>query len=266
MVLFRGDYKSKALTKRTPINVILPADNKSFLDNKVEDVEKPYRTLYLLHGMFGNCDVFPANTVIQKFAEDHNLAVVLPSCDNSFYLDRPDEFLYYSRYVGEEIIDFTRSIFPLSDKREDTFIAGFSMGGYGALRTGLKYSEKFSAIGAISPAVITHFLSMAKDDLNDIMVSKQYAESVFGPLDKVVGSDKDVEFLIDSHLKKNKEIPELYMAVGEDDFLKKEILSFHDFLNDRKVPVEFHLDKGAHTWDFCNEHIKQFIERITFKS
>lgn len=266
MVLFRGDYKSKALTKRTPINVILPADNKSFIDNTVEDIKKPYKTLYLFHGMFGNCDVFPANTVIQKFAEDHNLAVVLPSCDNSFYLDRPDEFLYYSKYVGEELIDFTRSIFPLSDKREDTFIAGFSMGGYGALRTGLKYSEKFSAIGAISPAVVTHFLNQAQDNMEDIMISKQYAESVFGPLDKVVGTDKDPEFLIDSLLKEGKEIPDLYMAVGDNDFLKPEILSFHEFLKGKNIPVEFHLDKGEHTWEFCNEHIKQFVEKITFKS
>lgn len=263
MVLFRGNYKSKALTKRTPIAVILPADNKSFLENTVDEVEKPYKTLYLLHGMFGNCDVFPANTVIQEFAENHHLAVVLPSCDNSFYLDKPNEFLYYSEYVGEELIDFTRSIFPLSTKREDTFIAGFSMGGYGAIRTGLKYSEKFSKIGAISPALITHYLNEAVDDLDDIMDSKQYAQSVFGPLDKVIGSDKDPQYLIEQLLLENKEIPDLYMAVGKDDFLKDEILEFKKFLDDKNVPVDFHLDEGSHTWDFCNDHIKQFIEGIT---
>ncbi len=191
MVLFRGDYKSKALTKRTLINVILPADNKSFLENSVDEVEKPYKTLYLLHGMFGNCDTFVSNTVIQEFAEKYHLAVVLPSCDNSFYLDKPDEFLYYGKYVGEELIDFTRSVFPLSCSKDDTYIAGFSMGGYGAIRTGLMYSEKFSAIGAISPALITYFLDRARDDLDCIMDSRQYAESVFGSLSDVRGSGKD---------------------------------------------------------------------------
>lgn len=259
MVLFSGNYRSSALTKSTLINVILPADNKDFLEGSVDDVRKPYRTLYLLHGMFGNCDTFPANTVIQEFAELNHLAVVLPSCDNSFYIDRPEEFLYYSRYVGEELVDFTRSVFPLSDRREDTYIAGFSMGGYGAIRTGLLYSDRFSVIGAIAPALISHFLDKVCDDFSYIMNSRQYFESIFGSFDSVRGSDKDPEYLVNCLLDRDADIPDIYMAVGEDDFLKPVVLDFYDFLKDSGVFVDFCLDEGFHSWDFCNDHIKRFI-------
>ena len=147
MVLFRGDIKCKSLQRRTSISVILPADNIHFLQDTEEIVPQPYRTLYLLHGLYGSDDIFLANTSIQKFAEDHGIAIVIPCGENSFYVDNKKAHAYYGEYVGQELLDITRNIFPLSDKREDTFIAGFSMGGYGAIRNGLKYHENFSKIG-----------------------------------------------------------------------------------------------------------------------
>lgn len=129
MVLFRGDIKCKSLQRRTSISVILPADNIHFLNDSEEIVEKPYRTLYLLHGLYGSDDIFLANTSIQKFAEDHGIAIVIPCGENSFYLDDVASHRMFGEYVGHELLDITRNIFPLSEKREDTFIAGFSMGG-----------------------------------------------------------------------------------------------------------------------------------------
>ena len=155
MVLFRGDIKCKSLQRRTSISVILPADNIHFLQDTEEIVPKPYRTLYLLHGLYGSDDIFLANTSIQKFAEDNGIAIVIPCGENSFYIDNPKAHAYYGEYVGQELLDITRNIFPLSHRREDTFIAGFSMGGYGAVRNGLKYHENFSKIGMISAALIT---------------------------------------------------------------------------------------------------------------
>ena len=120
MVLFRGDIKSKSLQGRTSISIVLPADNIHFLRGEEEVVEKPYKTVYLLHGLFGSDDIYLANTSIQKFAEDNNIAVVIPSCGNSFYVDKVESHELYAQYVGEELVEFTRSIFPLSHKKEDT--------------------------------------------------------------------------------------------------------------------------------------------------
>ena len=149
MVLFRGDIKCKSLQRRTSISVILPADNIHFLNDSEEIVPQPYKTLYLLHGLYGSDDIFLANTSIQKFAEDHGIAIV------------------------------TRNIFPLSRRREDTYIAGFSMGGYGAIRNGLKYNRNFSKIGMISAALITDDIANYTSDSNVLRDSSFY-KSCFG--------------------------------------------------------------------------------------
>ncbi len=257
MVLFRGDIKCKSLQRRTSISVILPADNIHFLNDSEEIVEKPYRTLYLLHGLYGSDDIFLANTSIQKFAEDHGIAIVIPCGENSFYLDDVDSHRMFGEYIGQELLDITRNIFPLSEKREDTFIAGFSMGGYGALRNGLKYCENFSKIGMISAALITDDIADYGDNHN-VLYSRQFYESVFGNLDEVIGSDKDPKYLIDNC----KNIPEIYMACGLDDFLFKKNADFYQFLKSRDIDATFVGSEGEHTWEFCDEFIKEFIKRL----
>ena len=257
MVLFRGDVKCKSLQRRTSISVILPSDNIHFLQDTEEIVPKPYRTLYLLHGLYGSDDIFLANTSIQKFAEDNGIAIVIPCGENSFYVDNRKAHAYYGEYVGQELLDITRNIFPLSDKREDTFIAGFSMGGYGAIRNGLKYSQNFSKIGMISAALITDDMVDYADDGN-VLRSRDFYESIFGDLDKVKDSDMDPKYLIDSC----EDLPEISMACGVDDFLFEKNVVFHEFLKSRNVDATFIKASGEHTWEFCDKYIKEFIKTL----
>lgn len=257
MVLFRGDIKCKSLQRRTSISVILPADNIHFLQDSEEIIPKPYKTLYLLHGLYGSDDIFLANTSIQKFAEDNGIAIVIPCGENSFYVDNEKSHAYYGEYVGQELLDITRNIFPLSHKREDTYIAGFSMGGYGAIRNGLKYSHNFSKIGMISPALITDDIINYTSDSN-VLRSRDFYESVFGDLNKLKGSDKDPKYLID----KCDDLPDIYMACGIDDFLFEKSADFYRFLNSRNIDATFVGDEGEHTWEFCDKYIKEFIKTL----
>ncbi|MBR4447907.1 alpha/beta hydrolase family protein [Methanobrevibacter sp.] len=257
MVLFRGDVKCKSLQRRTSISVILPADNIHFLQDKEEIIPQPYKTLYFLHGLYGSDDIVLANTSIQKFAEDNGIAIVIPCGDNSFYLDNEKAHAYYGQYVGRELLDITRNIFPLSDKREDTFIAGFSMGGYGAIRNGLKYFENFSKIGMISPALITDDIVDYTDD-NNVLRSKDYYESIFGNLDEIAGSDKDPKYLIENC----PDIPDIYMACGVDDFLFEKSSDFYGFLKAKGIDATFVEAEGEHTWDFCDKYLKEFIKTV----
>ena len=257
MVLFRGDIKCKSLQRRTSISVILPADNIHFLQDTEEIVPKPYRTLYLLHGLYGSDDIFLANTSIQKFAEDNGIAIVIPCGENSFYIDNPKAHAYYGEYVGQELLDITRNIFPLSHRREDTFIAGFSMGGYGAVRNGLKYHENFSKIGMISAALITDDIVNYTEDGN-VLRSRDFYESIFGDLDELKGSDMDPKALIE----RCPNVPDIYMACGEDDFLFEKNSDFHEFLKDMDIDVDFVKASGEHTWEFSEKYIKEFIKTL----
>ncbi|MEE1336875.1 alpha/beta hydrolase [Methanobrevibacter sp.] len=257
MVLFRGDIKCKSLQRRTSISVILPADNIHFLQDAEEIVPKPYKTLYLLHGLYGSDDIFLANTSIQKFAEDNGIAIVIPCGENSFYVDNPKAHAYYGEYVGQELLDITRNIFPLSNKRKDTFIAGFSMGGYGAIRNGLKYHENFSKIGMISAALITEDIVNYTDDGN-VLRSRDFYESIFGDLDMLKGSDMDPKALIGNC----PNIPDIHMACGVDDFLFEKNVDFYGFLKDNGIDATFIKAPGEHTWEFSDEHIKEFIKTL----
>jgi len=257
MVLFRGDIKCKSLQRRTSISVILPADNIHFLNDSEEIVPKPYKTLYLLHGLYGSDDIFLANTSIQKFAEDHGIAIVIPCGENSFYVDNENAHAYYGEYVGQELLDITRNIFPLSDKREDTFIAGFSMGGYGAIRNGLKYSRNFSKIGMISAALITDDIVDYVGDEN-VLRSKDFYESVFGDLNQIKNSDKDPKYLIEN----TDDIPDIFMACGVDDFLYEKNKKFYEFLSSNNIDANFIQASGEHTWEFCDKYIKEFIKML----
>ena len=257
MVLFRGDIKCKSLQRRVSISVVLPADNINFLQDTEEIVPQPYKTLYLLHGLYGSDDIFLANTSIQKFAEDNGIAVVIPCGENSFYVDNQKAHALYGEFVGQELLDITRNIFPLSDKRKDTFIAGFSMGGYGAVRNGLKYSQNFSKIGMISPALITEDIADFGENDN-VLYSRDFYESVFGNLDEIEGSDMDPKHLIETC----EDIPDIYMACGLDDFLFEKAADFYRYLNSKNIDATFIGDEGEHTWEFSDKYIKEFIKTL----
>ncbi|WP_407424136.1 alpha/beta hydrolase [Methanobrevibacter sp.] len=257
MVLFRGDVKCKSLQRRTSISVILPSDNLHFLQDREEIVPQPYKTLYLLHGLYGSDDIFLANTSIQKFAEDSGIAIVIPCGENSFYVDHERSHRLYGEFVGQELLDITRNIFPLSDKREDTFIAGFSMGGYGAIRNGLKYCQNFSKIGMISAALITEDIVDYTDDDN-VLRSRDFYESVFGDLNEIKNSDKDPKYLIENC----ENIPDIFMACGDNDFLIEKNIDFYEYLKSKNIDAEFVRASGEHTWEFCDRYIKEFIKTL----
>ena len=109
MALLQVNYLSKALFRTVPLNVILPvdrfdADSNQYLNGK----EHKYKTLYLLHGLLGNYTDWVSKTRIQTWAEEKNLAVVMPSGDNAFYLNSRTPWNDYETFIGEELVEVTR--------------------------------------------------------------------------------------------------------------------------------------------------------------
>lgn len=131
------------------------------------------------------------------------------------------------------------------------------MGGYGAIRNGLKYSHNFSKIGMISAALITDDIINYTDDDN-VLRSKQFYESVFGNLNNVKGSDADPKYLIDNC----DDIPDIFMACGVNDFLFDKNIDFYEFLKSKNIDCEFIQAPGEHTWEFCDKYIKEFIKTL----
>lgn len=241
-----------------PVNVILPVDKLTF-PGMPEREEKPYKTLYLLHGIFGNYTDWVTGTRVQRWAEENNLVVVMPSGDNAFYLDHPESYNFYGEFIGSELVDLTRKMFPLSRKREDTFIGGLSMGGFGAIRNGLKYHDTFGAIVGLSSGLILDDIANRKDD-GFILTSRRYAEYCFGDLDKVNESDCNPKYLVDMLKKEKSEFPKFYIACGSEDGLLKANKDFVDYLRNADVEVTFEVGPGGHDWDFWDKYLKEAMD------
>lgn len=258
MALVQVNFISKTLMRTVPINVILPVDKLMFPGMPIRE-DKPYKTLYLLHGVFGNYTDWVSGTNIQRWAEENDLAVVMPSGDNMFYVDNPKGGNNYGEFIGNELVEITRKMFPLSHKREDTYIAGLSMGGYGALRNGLKYHDTFGCIAGLSSALIIEDIENRTNDAPFFFESRSYAEGCFGDLTKIKDSDMNPKWLAKKLVEEKVDIPKIYMACGESDFLIKENEDFKNYLEGLGIEITFEVGPGAHEWDFWNRYINKVI-------
>ncbi len=265
MALIQVNFMSKSLMRTVPMQVILPVDKLTF-PGMPKKKESKFKTLYLLHGVFGNYTDWLSGTCIQRWAEKKDLAVVMPSGDNMFYVDQSGVNNMYGEFVGKELVEITRKMFPLSDKREDTCIGGLSMGGYGAIRNGLKYHETFGHIAALSSALIIDGIENRTNDTPAFIESRAYAEGVFGDLAKVKDSDKDPKWLAAKLVEKKVEIPRIFMACGLEDTLLGPNRDFKEYLEGLGIKVDYEEGPGAHEWDFWNRYIKKVVDWLPLEN
>lgn len=258
MAFIQMNIMSQSLMRTVPVNVILPAD-KMVLPGMPKREDKPYKTLYLLHGVFGSYIDWVCGTRIQRYAEENDLVVVMPSGDNSFYVDRADSNNLYGEFVGRELVELTRKMFPLSNKREDTFIGGLSMGGFGALRNGLRYSDTFGYIVCLSGALHLEQMAARTKDVGFFIENKSYAEACFGDLTQVLESDKNPKYLAKRLKAAGKALPKIYMACGDQDSLLPVNREMAAFLKEQGADVVFEVGPGNHEWDFWDAYIKKAI-------
>jgi len=257
MALLRISYFSKCMRRETTFNAVLPVENRKESQGTLE----PLRALYLLHGYKGSHNDWIDCSPIRELSERYNLAVFMPAGEDRFYLDDEEKGEKWGEYVGIELVEFSRAMFPLSREREDTWIGGLSMGGYGAIRNGLKYAEQFGRIIALSSAIIPYTIANIQPGYQDGIEGYDYYRSVFGDLGRLLGSDKDPEALI-VRLKETKSaIPRIYMSCGTEDFLLDVNRRFRDFLNQELVDHIYYEGPGGHTWEFWNETIEDALER-----
>lgn len=258
MAFIQMNMMSHALMRSVSVNVILPVD-KIVLPGMPKREDKPYKTLYLLHGLFGNHMDWINGTSILRWAEEMNLAVIMPAGDNSFYVDQKEAHDNYGEFIGVELVELTRKMFPLSRKREDTFIAGLSMGGYGAIRNGLLHHDIFSHVAGLSSALITDNIENRTIDNPIWFEGKGYAESCFGDLSKVNVSNKSPKWIISQELDHLKKHSKFFLCCGLDDSLLEANRSLSKYMIDKGLDVIYKEGEGGHDWDFWNTYIKHVL-------
>ena len=158
------------------------------------------------------------------------------------------------------MVDYVRRTFGLAKSRENTCIAGMSMGGFGALHTALAYPDTFSKLAALSSALIVHGIARMKPDENNGMANGEYYRECFGDLETVEQRDVNPEVLARKLKAEGKKLPEIFMACGTEDFLLEPNRQMHRFLQDERIPHQYYESKGGHDMVFWSEYIVKAVE------
>lgn len=259
MAHLNGVFFSKCLAKPVHYTAVLCNDNTWGVENNPH-YKRPTKSVYLLHGYSGCDQDWFTNVPLGDLANRFNVNFFMPCGDNSFYLDGEATGFSYAHFTGEEFIEYTRKTFNLSRNREDTFIGGLSMGGFGALHTALMFPENFSKVLALSSALLQNGLGMMKPGFSNGIANYEYYRQIFGDLDKMAESDNNPDVLLKKLVEAKAQIPEIYLAVGTEDFLLNPNKAFKELCDSLNVPVTFFTGPGVHDFVFWRAQLVAALE------
>ena len=254
MALMHVDFFSNVLGMCVQMDVIVPQRTTGQIGMEGKGGDGKYPTLYLLHGYSDDQTIWQRRTSIERYANDYGIAVVMPTTHLAYYTDTQYGYRYWT-YISEELPEICRSFFNgMSDRREDTFAAGLSMGGYGAFKLGLRASDTFSAVASLSGAVDLVSILADRPERNPI------TEGVFGDLSKVKGSDNDLFYLAEKLAASGKPLPKMYQWCGTEDFLYEGNLRMRDHLKSLGYDLTYEDSPGDHQWKYWDEKIQTVLE------
>ncbi len=252
MAFINLKYYSEVLGRQTEIDVMLPQKSASgAIGVENNGSAERYKTLLLLHGLSDDKSIWSRYTCIDRYAMEYGIAVVCPTAEKSFYTDMKYGDKYYT-YISDEVLRIARQFLPLSDKREDTFIAGNSMGGYGALKIGLKNPDKFAAAAGLSSvADVQSFIDERRPDLKEL---------IFGSNEKI--ADEENLFALADMYKDRAQNPRIYMGVGFQDYMYKENVRLKEHFEKLGYDFTYRESEGGHNWKLWDEYIQYVLKWI----
>jgi len=231
------------------VNLILPRDYAAS--------ERRYPVLYLLHGYTDHYPAWVSYTNLVDYARSYEEIIVMPEGDNGFYTNSTaDPRLAWEDFLILDLIPYIDAHYRTIAKREGRAIAGLSMGGYGAMKLGLKYPQMFAAAASLSGALAAAERTRVADEDS---VFQKLIDSVFGPRDNPERARNDPFDLIKKI--RLEEIPQLYLAIGSSDSLLKENRDFVRLLSELKIPYEYREVPGHHEWAVWDQQIQVVLAK-----
>jgi putative tributyrin esterase len=214
---------------------------------------KKHRCLWLLHGMGGTSSDWLRYSMIEVFAREKGIFVVCPSAESGFYTNSSFGDMWET-HIMTDLWNYVHNLFPLmSDKREENFIAGLSMGGYGAMRYALNHPDKFSFGASLSGGLNVPQRFSQGENING------YSQYYFGPPESAVGSDHDMYVLAKRLKDSNKALPALHVACGDMDPEYEPNKAFYNYLLGLGYDVSWDEGNYAHEWRFWNIQIEKLL-------
>lgn len=249
-------FSSVSMETDVTFHLLLPSARNGLLPCEEPWIpEGGFPVLYLLHGIGDSAESWLWHSGIGALCDKYRLAAVIPSCGNSFYLDSPDGVKAFS-YITAELLDYTRNVFPLSQKRESTFLCGYSMGGYGAVRIGLLRPDLFGKIVSLSGALdIRHGGSFAR-------ICGYSVPDCLKKGRETAGTDRDIFFCLSQADPEKESFPEFYIACGTEDNFHTHAEKFCRQASAAGIHTVLDLTPGEHNWDVWNPSLSRAVQWI----
>ncbi len=251
MALIHCDFHSRALDLATSLCAIIP-------EPAGPAAAKPaYPVLYLLHGLSDDHTIWQRRTAIERYAAPLKLAVIMPAVQRSFYADMPAGGNYWT-FISAELPELVGSLFPVATDRKHTFVAGLSMGGYGAFKLALSHPERFAAAASLSGA-----LDLAGWSRRSITrANRAQWTATLGDLRRVAGSENDLFHLLKTAARSAADLPRLYQCCGTEDALLDDNRRFLKSARALKIRVAYEEGPGQHAWDYWDRQIRKVLAWI----
>jgi putative tributyrin esterase len=245
MALLETRFNSQILDLSLGMNVILPEHPDAW--------NEPPAVLYLLHGLSDDHTIWSRRTSIERYAANYPLVVVMPDVYKSFYCNMVHGSNYWT-FVSEELPMLINRWFNISTDWKKTFVAGLSMGGYGAMKLALGCPGHYSAAASISGALdIASHITDERDESRTATFN-----AIFGNLQHIPDSGNDLI----AQLGKIKAVPEtrFFVCCGTEDYLYQDSINFRDRAVEAGLHLTYEEDPGEHEWGFCDQWIQRVLE------
>ncbi|MBQ1757974.1 MAG: hypothetical protein IIZ98_06535 [Erysipelotrichaceae bacterium] len=258
------NFDSKYLGGNHSIGVILPdrpfvAEPRSFYENG-----RKYKVLWLLHGTFGDHSDWIRKSLIETYACERDLVVVMPSALNSVYENWPDFGIGFNMwdYFFDELMPLIYNWFPVSDKREDNYIAGLSMGGRGTMKYVCAHPELFAGAAVLSSCPRDLRAEFESD------LPQSFKDRIQNDIDRCGGMENYLNSAENTwdhcrSLVNDPLCPKLYFACGEDDASFKNWSIFREYAKEIGLKAEFVSEPGyQHEWRFWDKYIELALDYL----
>ena len=260
MALIHLNFESQYLNGNTDVNIIVPDKPRTTDPDKFYGNGKKYKVLWLLHGTYGDYTDWIRKSNIELYACEKNMIVVMPSGLNSNYSNWDSTMMGYGAYdyLVKELMPLVHNWLPASDKKEDNFISGLSMGGEGALKYAVNFADKFGGVAVLS-MYARDWENMPPEKIKGQTRNLNgYANA--GGFENFVNSYENIRRKLLEH-KENGTLPKMYFAIGKKDFLYKGYKEFKKWAIENEIDAVFEETAGyIHEWRFWDKAIQKALD------
>lgn len=262
MARIQMNYTSVLIRTSITLDILLPETIKDAAKDKKTFGEyaagKEYPVLWLLHGAGGDGSDWPRFSRAEALAVEKELVIVCPTCFDPTYSNMAHGYRWLD-YIGVELYDLIRTMLPVSGRREDHFIAGLSMGGYGAYKLALTFPEKYAGVAGLSGAY-----EIPQDyEKGTLRGGEKLIGAALGDKGKVLGGKNDIFALAEKRAAQGGPLPKAYLTCGRDDFCLESEERFYAHLKQLGYDVSRKdYDGYSHQWDFWSMVLAEAAEAL----